>query len=460
MRILVVDDERKWRDLMRSELEEAGHAVVTAEDGQDALDKLADGEIFDLVFTDLRMEPVNGLALLRQVRVGAPATDLVIVTAFADTRTAVEAMRLGAYDFLTKPFELEELVLLASRVAEKRGLKAENQALRSLLEGEAAAGPGSMVGSSAVIRQVYELISKVAGTDTTVLIRGESGTGKELVARAIHDQSPRAGGPFKAVNCAALPETLLEAELFGYERGAFTGADRRKIGLFEAAGGGTLFLDEIGEISGAVQAKLLRALESKEITRLGATDAIRIDTRVVAATHVDLERAIREGDFRRDLYYRLNVFPIALPSLAARREDIAPLAARFLRDLAPGEEAPLPAAVIAKLEGYAWPGNVRELRNVIERATILAGGSAIGPEHVILPADEVPSPGSSPSLAASGGESLVLPSEGVQLEAVEGRLIREALARARGNKSQAARLLGITRRALYCRMEKHGIEGT
>jgi DNA-binding NtrC family response regulator len=460
MRILVVDDERKWRDLMRSELEEAGHDVVTAEDGQDALDKLADGEIFDLVFTDLRMEPVNGLALLRQVRVAAPATDLVIVTAFADTRTAVEAMRLGAYDFLTKPFELEELVLLASRVAEKRGLKAENRALRSLLEGEGAAGPGSMVGSSAVIRQVYELISKVAGTDTTVLIRGESGTGKELVARAIHDQSPRAGGPFKAVNCAALPETLLEAELFGHERGAFTGADRRKIGLFEAAGGGTLFLDEIGEISGAVQAKLLRALESKEITRLGATDAIRIDTRVVTATHVDLERAIREGDFRRDLYYRLNVFPIALPSLAARREDIAPLAARFLRDLAPGEEAPLPAAVVAKLERYAWPGNVRELRNVIERATILAGGSAIGTEHVILPADEVPSPGSSASLAASGGESLVLPSEGVQLEAVEGRLIREALARARGNKSQAARLLGITRRALYCRMEKHGIEGT
>jgi DNA-binding NtrC family response regulator len=316
-----------------------------------------------------------------------------------------------------------------------------------------------MVGRSAVIRQVYELISKVAGTDTTVLIRGESGTGKELVARAIHDQSPRAGGPFKAVNCAALPETLLEAELFGHERGAFTGADRRKIGLFEAAAGGTLFLDEIGEISGAVQAKLLRALESKEITRLGATDAIRIDTRVVAATHVDLERGIREGDFRRDLYYRLNVFPIALPPLAARREDVAPLAARFLRDLAPGEEAPLPAAVIAKLEGYSWPGNVRELRNVIERATILAGGSAIGPEHVILPADEGPSPGSSP-VAATSGESLVLPSEGVQLEAVEGRLIREALARARGNKSQAARLLGITRRTLYCRMEKHGIEGT
>jgi len=459
MRILVVDDERKWRELMQSELEEAGHEVVSAEDGQHALDRLGDGEAFDLIFTDLRMEPVNGLALLRRVREVAPATDLVMVTAFADTRTAVEAMRLGAYDFLTKPFELEELRLLAARVAEKRGLKAENRALRSLLEGDAAGPPGNMVGASAIMQQIYELIAKVAGADTTVLIRGESGTGKELVARAIHDRSPRAGGPFKAVNCAALPETLLESELFGHERGAFTGAERRKIGLCEAAGGGTLFLDEIGEISGAVQAKLLRALESKEITRIGATDAIKIDTRVVAATHVDLERAIREGDFRRDLYYRLNVFPITLPPLAARREDIATLATRFLQELAPGEEVSLPRSVLAKLEGYAWPGNVRELRNVIERATILAGGSAIGPEHVMLP-DEGASLGPGPSAASPIGESLALPTEGVQLEQVEARLIREALRRARGNKSQAARLLGITRRALYCRMEKHGIADT
>jgi DNA-binding NtrC family response regulator len=452
MRILVVDDERKWRELMVSELEDAGHEVASAEDGQHALDRLGDGESYDLVFTDLRMEPVNGLALLRRVREVAPATDVVLVTAFADTRTAVEAMRLGAYDFLTKPFELEELVLLARRVAEKRGLSAENRALRSLLEGEAAAAPDSMVGTSAAMRQVYELIAKVAGSDTTVLIRGESGTGKELVARAIHDRSPRAGGPFKAVNCAALPENLLESELFGHERGAFTGADRRKIGLFEAAADGTLFLDEIGEISGAVQAKLLRALESKEITRLGSTDAIRIDTRLLAATHVDLERAIRDGDFRRDLYYRLNVFPIVLPTLAVRREDIAPLASHFLRELAPGEEAPLQAEVEAKLTGYSWPGNVRELRNVIERATILAGGAAIGPEHVVLPVEDG-------NLAGITGRTAgeTLDGTGVHLDEVEGRLIREALARARGNKSQAARLLGITRRALYCRMEKHGI---
>ncbi len=465
MRILVVDDERKWRELMMGELEDAGYEVVCAEDGQDALDRFGDGEAFDLVFTDLRMEPVNGLALLRRVKELLPSTDVVLVTAFADTRTAVEAMRIGAYDFLTKPYELEELVHLARRVSEKRGLKAENQALRSLLEGEAATVPDSMVGSSAVMRQVYELIAKVAGSDTTVLIRGESGTGKELVARAIHERSPRAGGPFKAVNCAALPEALLESELFGHERGAFTGADRRKLGLFEAAAHGTLFLDEIGEVSGAVQAKLLRALESKEITRLGATDSIHIDTRLLAATHVDLERAIREGDFRRDLFYRLNVFPIVLPPLADRREDIAPLAARFLKDLAPGEDAPLPPEVARKLVGYSWPGNVRELRNVIERATILAGGAAIGSEHVVLP-DEYGA-GNAGGPAEPAGASLFTsppagqPAEegGVHLDEMEARLIRGALARARGNKSQAARLLGITRRALYCRLEKHGIKG-
>ncbi len=450
IRILVVDDEAKWRDLMQEELEDAGFTVITAENGEHALQLLGDGECFDLILTDLRMEPVNGLVLMRRVRELGLDADVVMVTAYADTQTAVEAMRLGAHDFLIKPFELDELVLLARRVAEKRGLAAENRTLRAMLEGEPGAAPDTMVGASAAMRRVYELITKVAATDTTVLIRGESGTGKELVARALHDRSPRAAGPFKAVNCAALPETLLESELFGHERGAFTGADRRKIGLFEAASGGTLFLDEIGEISGAVQAKLLRALETREITRLGSTDAIRVDTRLVAATHVDLEGAIRDGVFRRDLYYRLNVFPLMLPPLRARREDIVPLANRFLQQLAPGEEAPLAGEVARLLETYDWPGNVRELRNVIERATILAGGAAIGPEHIVLPG--------TPATGEGGpGGALHLPEEGVALEELEARFIREALARARGNKSQAARLLGITRRALYCRMEKHGI---
>jgi DNA-binding NtrC family response regulator len=454
IRILVVDDEAKWRDLIRGELEDAGHQVATAENGEHALQILKDGEPVDLLLTDLRMEPVNGLTLMRRVRETAPDTDVVMITAFADTQTAVEAMRLGAHDFLIKPFELEELVLMVKRVEEKRGLKAENRALRRLIEGGEA--PEAMVGKSAAMRRVYDLIARVAPTETTVLIRGESGTGKELVARAIHDRSPRANGPFKAVNCAALPETLLESELFGHERGAFTGAERRKIGLFEAASNGTLLLDEIGEVSGAVQAKLLRALETREITRIGSTDSIKVDTRLVAATHVDLEGAIRDSVFRRDLYYRLNVFPIELPPLRQRKEDIEPMARRFLADLVPGEETHLSKEVANQLRDYDWPGNVRELRNVIERATILAGGGAIAPEHIVLPV-VAGMEGVGMGEPAAGG--LHLPEDGVRLEEVEASLIREALERARGNKSQASRLLGITRRALYCRMEKYGISG-
>jgi DNA-binding NtrC family response regulator len=453
-RILVVDDESKWRDLIRGELEDAGFEVSTAENGEHALDILKDEAPFDLILTDLRMEPVNGLALMRRVRETTPQTDVVMITAYADTQTAIEAMRLGAYDFLIKPFELDELLMMTRRVVDKRGLVAENRALRGMIEGEGGGGAAAaMVGESTVMHRVHELIGKVAATDTTVLIRGESGTGKELVARAIHERSPRASGPFKAVNCAALPETLLESELFGHERGAFTGADRRKLGLFEAASGGTLFLDEIGEISGAVQAKLLRALEAREITRIGSTDSIQVDTRVVTATHVDLEGAIQDGVFRRDLYYRLNVFPLELPPLRQRMEDIESLARRFLAVLQPGEQAPLAAEVMDLLREYDWPGNVRELRNVIERATILAGGAALGPEHIVLPAAAAGEEGESGRV----GAGLHLPAEGVNLEDVEAGLIREALERARGNKSQAARLLGITRRALYCRMEKYGI---
>jgi DNA-binding NtrC family response regulator len=451
IRILVVDDEAKWRDLIGGELEDAGHRVTTAENGEHALEILRDGEPFDLLLTDLRMQPVNGLTLMRRVRELAPDTDVVMITAYADTQTAVEALRLGAHDFLIKPFELDELVHMVKRIEEKRGLKAENRALRQLIEGGEV--PEGMVGQSAAMRRVYDLIARVAATETTVLIRGESGTGKELVARAIHDRSPRASGPFKAVNCAALPEALLESELFGHERGSFTGADRRKIGLFEAASGGTLLLDEIGEVSGAVQAKLLRALETREITRVGSTDAIKVDTRVVAATHVDLEGAIRDGVFRRDLYYRLNVFPIELPPLRLRKEDLEAIAERFLAELAPGEETRLSKEVADRLRAYDWPGNVRELRNVIERATILAGGGAILPEHVVLPVTG----GGASGPGEPAGDGLHLPEEGVRLEEVEARFIREALEQARGNKSQASRLLGITRRALYCRMEKYGI---
>ncbi len=446
LKILVVDDERKWRELIGGELSDRGHTVVMAADGQEALDLLEDGEAVDLILTDLKMEPVGGLELMRKVRERAVGCDMVMLTAYADTSTAVEAMKLGAYDFLTKPFELDELGFLVGRVEEKRGLARENQALTAFVEG--GDSTGGMVGDSAAMGRVLELIAKVAATEATVLIRGESGTGKELVARMIHARSARTAGSFKAVNCAALPETLLESELFGHEKGAFTGAEKRRIGLFEAAQGGTLFLDEIGEVSPSVQSKLLRALEEREITRIGSTMSISVDTRVLAATHVDLEAGIQEGVFREDLFYRLNVFPIVLPPLRERRTDVPALAAHFLDELALGEKVVLDSRVAELLSAYRWPGNVRELRNVIERATILAGGAVIGPEHIILPDDQV--------ARTAGG--LELPAEGVNLEDVEAALMRQALERAGGNKSQAARLLGITRRALYCRMEKHGIQ--
>jgi DNA-binding NtrC family response regulator len=457
LRVLVVDDEPKWRSLIGGELEDHGHQVTTAASGDEALELLREGGSFDLILTDLRMEPVNGLALMRRARELSLSCDIVMISAYADTQTAVEAMKLGAYDFLTKPFELDELVLLVSRVAEKRALNAENRSLKALIEGSPSST--EMVGKSAVMRQVFDLIAKVAPSDATVLIRGESGTGKELVARMIHDRSPRAGGPFKAVNCAALPETLLESELFGHEKGAFTGAEKRRIGLFEAASSGTLFLDEIGEVSPSVQSKLLRALEEREVIRIGSADAIAVDTRVLAATNVDLEEAIGEGVFRNDLYYRLNVFPIELPPLRARRDDIPLLAGRFLEELSPGEPVSLDSEVATKLHTYGWPGNVRELRNVLERATILAGGSAIAADHIVLPERRTPGPLGGSAEARSGSQAdLHLPRGGVDLEELEARFIREALARSRGNKSQAARLLGITRRALYCRMEKYGID--
>jgi DNA-binding NtrC family response regulator len=329
------------------------------------------------------------------------------------------------------------------------------QVLRSVWKGGDSFG--TVLGASSAMHQLFAKLEKVAQTDASVLILGESGTGKELVARMIHDHSPRAGGPFKAVNCAALTETLLESELFGHEKGAFTGADKRRTGLFEAAAGGTLFLDEIGEVSPSVQSKLLRALEEREVIPIGSTDPIRVDARVLAATNVDLESAIVDGAFRQDLYYRLNVFPIVLPALRERRDDVPLLVAHFLEELFPGEPVDPGAGVLEALVAYDWPGNVRELRNVIERATILAGGPAFGPEHVALPGRTGEAALAAAAYPSRADEDLHLPADGVNLEQLEARFIREALARARGNKSQAARLLGITRRALYCRMEKYGL---
>ena len=396
----------------------------------------------DLIFSDLRMPGMDGMALLAKVRERWPAAKLVIMTGHGDdVRSAVQAMKAGAYDYLTKPLDLDELTLITQRATREGALTRENERLRQVVDRQNA--DWEMAGESAGLARVKDLILKVAPTDTTVLIRGESGTGKELVARAIHDNSPRAKQPFVAVNCAAIPGTLLESELFGHMKGAFTGADKNKAGLFELADGGTLFLDEIGGADASVQAKLLRALEEKSFIPVGGAKEITVDVRIVAATNKDLERLIAAGVFREDLFYRFNVFPVELPPLRERAEDIPHLAKRFLEELG-ARDSQMDADVLAMLRRYAWPGNIRELRNIVERAQILSGGGKIEPAHIALPVS-----------GESGGGDLAGPEPmNLRVEDHERRLIRLALHRAGGNKTRAAELLGMTRRALYSRMER------
>jgi DNA-binding NtrC family response regulator len=451
-RILVVDDEVRMAALIRRELEDHGHEVDTAGDGAVALERLAGGD-FDLMLTDLRMPGLDGLELLRRVRTEAPGTEVVLMTAYASAQTAVQAMKAGAYDYLIKPFEMDELIIMVDRIAEQGRMRLENKQLQR----QAAGGPPAIVGTSEAIRRVMQLVDKVAGQEATVLLSGESGTGKELVARAIHERSPRRDGPMVTVNCAAIPETLLEAELFGHERGAFTGAESRRLGRFEMARRGTVLLDEVAELSLPAQVKLLRVLQERVVERLGGGTPIRVDVRMVAATNRELGPLIARGDFREDLYYRLNVFPIHLPPLRERREDIPLLAAHFLARSGRGNELTTGAREV--LVGYAWPGNVRELENVIERAVILAGpGQPVEAEHLAMP-----SPGSRlPEHDTGGGPGpaagVTIPDRGVDLEEMERRHILEALRKTEGNKTEAARLLHISRRRLYSRMKHHGIE--
>lgn len=438
-KILVVDDERKMCVILKGMLQEKGHDVTAIEDGQKAQELLGRQE-FDLVITDLKMTPVDGLELLRVVKKASPETEVVLMTAYASVQTAIEAMKQGAYDYIIKPFDLEEMGLLVEKIAEKRHLVMENRQLREDLSYR---GDRQMVlGSSSKMRQVMSLVDKVAPSNVTVLIRGESGTGKELVAEAIHRQSPRSAGPLVVVNCAALAETLLESELFGHERGAFTGAIKKKLGRFEMAQGGSIFLDEVGDVSPALQAKLLRVLQEKTFVRVGGTETITADVRLIAATNRNLEQAIEQGRFREDLYYRLSVFPITVPPLRERSEDIPPLVEHFLRvhgqDLDDMDKKALDQLVV-----YQWPGNVRELENVIERAVILAGEERIGLSHLpFLPPAQAPA-------SSIGGD--------LNLEQLERESILLALQQTGGNKSEAARLLGVTRRALYSRMERLGL---
>jgi len=440
MKLLVVDDEERFCQMVAEHLAEAGHDVTQVTSGAEAV-RLFEAAEFDVVITDLKMTPVDGIQVLTAAKAADPETDVVLMTAYGTVETAVAALRQGAYDYLTKPFRLDELTLLMERIQEKRALRRENAGLRQELA--SVERRTEMVGTSTGLARVRELVAKVAPSDATVLVLGESGVGKELVAREIHRRSARAERPFVVVHAAALPENLLESELFGYEKGAFTGAQSRKLGRLELAEGGTLFFDEIGDISPAFQVKLLRFLQERTFVRVGGTRTLKVDARIVAATNQDLAEAVRQGGFREDLYYRLSVFPIQVPPLRERRADIIPLARHILARLGCGHE--LDRAVTQELAEYDWPGNVRELENVLERAMILAAGAEIGSAHIQLPELVVSGP------AEAGHDR---PNT---LYDAERRMLEDALRRAGGNKSKAARLLGITRRILYTKLERLGL---
>jgi two-component system response regulator PilR (NtrC family) len=448
-RILVVDDEQSMREMLTIMLRKEGYDVVTAANGEAAL-SLLQNEIFDLVITDVRMGPIDGIAVLRAVKDLSPETVVIMITAYASTEIAVDAMKMGAYDYITKPFKNEEIRLVIRKALEKRLLRKENILLKR--EIESRAGFENFLGKSEPMQRIFNMIRQVADTRSTVLITGESGTGKELVARAIHAQGARKNHPFLSVNCNALPETLLESELFGYLKGAFTGATANKQGLFEAANGGTIFLDEISSTSQALQTRLLRVLQERELRRVGGTADIKVDVRVIAATNRDLVQEIERGLFRDDLYYRLNVIPIELPPLRDRKEDIPLLVEHFLRKYAPGGQPKRIAPEVMKLFlGFRWQGNVRELENTIERLSILAPGD-------VITIDQVPEPmtttASSPCIVP-----MDIPEHGIDLEDVlqhaEKALLYKALDRTKGVKTEAAKLLGLTFRSFRHRLQKY-----
>jgi len=440
--ILVVDDEKKMGFLVGGSLEDAGHNLTICTSGNEALKQIQQ-KSFDIVVTDLKMEPPDGMEILRAAKEAGVDCEVIMMTAFASAQTAVEAMKAGAYDYLIKPFSLDELVLLVQRILSEKKKDARREQLESDLE---SFSYDEFIGNSPPVRELLSMVEKVAATEANVLILGKSGTGKELIANMVHKRSSRSAGPFVAVNCAALTETLLESELFGHERGAFTGAIRRKLGRFELAENGTLFLDEVGEIKPSVQAKLLRALEQRKIIRVGGTDEIAINVRVISATNRDIENDMETGQFREDLFYRLNVFPVRMPTLAERGDDIPILAEYFSRKLN-YQHVKLAPDVLSQLMAYHWPGNVRELKNVLERAMILAAGDELEPEHLALkvkPRQEV---------RITGGDD-----SGLALDDLEKQAVLDALKKAAGNRTKAASLLNITRRMLYSRLKKYDIE--
>jgi two-component system, NtrC family, response regulator AtoC len=447
--ILVVDDDSSLRRVVQMQLEEAGYEVALAGDGEQAR-SIIDEQQPRLVITDLRMPCADGMDLLRYIRESAQETTVIMITAFATVDTAVAAMKAGAYDYITKPIDYDALVLAVHRAMERQTLLEEVRNLRAALDEKY--GFENIVGRSKPLLRVLELASRVAQRDSTVLIRGETGTGKELLARAIHHNSRRRSQPFVTINCGAIPGELLEAELFGYTRGAFSGAYNAKPGRIEMADRGTLFLDEIGELSVEMQVKLLRLLQHGELDKVGSTAARTVDVRVLAATNRNLHAMIEDGTFREDLYYRLAVVPLELPPLRERREDIPELVQYLFRKHKEKHDLPalrLDPVAISRLAAYRWPGNVRELENVVERLVVLSAGDVVGPD------DLPPEMRGKPSVRESF--ELHLPEEGISLEGVERELLLRALEKFSWNQTQAARYLDISRRTLIYRMEKHGL---
>jgi two-component system nitrogen regulation response regulator GlnG len=464
-RVLIVDDDDSVRWVLKKALEKEGLDAVLAKDAQEGFQVLKDGGI-SLVLMDIRMPGMSGLDALERLRQDGKDVAVIIMTAQATMQNAIEAMRRGAYDYITKPFDLDEVSILVRKALDVRRLSQEVDALKAEVREKYE---GGLVGTTPAMQEIYKTIGRVAESDATVLVHGESGTGKELVARAIHYHSKRSGRPFVAVNSAAIPSELLESELFGHEKGAFTGAVSRKIGKFEAAAGGTLFLDEIGDMSMSLQGKLLRVLQEKEFERVGGTEPIRTDVRVIAATHHNLEKMVRENRFREDLFYRLNVIQISLPPLRKRKDDILPLAEHFLQKHQMGMRKVLTPETQKVLRAYDWPGNVRELENAVQRAVTLAQGDKIFPDA--LP-PQVFKPGQGVTISFENFleeklSDLVERLGGLEkgdiydmvIQRVEKPLLTLVLRKTEGNQVRAAQLLGINRNTLRKKIKELGIRG-
>jgi DNA-binding NtrC family response regulator len=451
-KILVAEDERNLREGVAEAFREAGHDVTEAADGTQALSAL-EQQAFDLVITDYKMPGCDGLEVVRRVRMINDTTPVIMVTAYGTVEGAVQAMRLGAFDYIQKPFNLEELELKAQRAFEHRRLISR---LQEFDRRELVGRFDNIIGESPAMRRIFDVVGKVAPSNATVLILGETGTGKELIAEAIHRNSQRKDGAFVKINCAALPENLLESELFGHERGAFTGADRQRIGRFELANEGTLFLDEIGTMSPGTQAKVLRVLQEREFERLGGTRTIKSDVRVIAATNRDLEEAIRTGGFREDLYYRLNVVTIQMPPLRDRKEDIVPLATHFRQRFSDDLKKPVRGfspASLRLLTRHNWPGNIRELENTIERAVLMADSDIIEPKDLTLSSAD----GGGAEERSRLASMLRMPAEGIPLDDIERMVITEALRMNDWIQKDAARFLGISSRVMNYKIQKYEI---